>query len=125
MSSSDISNGIATSRAFVVDTEAGVLTVEGDINLATEQIDFLLVPEPRYPSLMHLWTKLRVSGTMMDPTVRPDTLSLLSKGARALSALSIGPLGLLAPFVHLGANKNHPCNIQSVGQLGLNIPTNK
>jgi len=125
MSSSDISNGIATSRAFVVDTEAGVLTVEGDINLATEQIDFLLVPEPRYPSLMHLWTKLRVSGTMIDPTVRPDALALLSKGARALSALSIGPLGLLAPFVHLGANKNHPCNIQSVGQLGLNIPTNK
>jgi uncharacterized protein involved in outer membrane biogenesis len=118
----DISNGIATSRAFVVDTEAGLLTVEGDMNLATEQVDFLLVPEPRYPSLMHLWTKLRVSGTMMDPTVRPDALSLLSKGARALSALAIGPLGLLAPFVHLGAHKTHPCDVQSIGQLGLNLP---
>jgi hypothetical protein len=71
---------------------------------------------------MHLWTKLRVSGTIMDPRVRPDTLSLLSKGARALSALAIGPLGLLAPFVHLGAHKTHPCDVQSIGQLGLSIP---
>ncbi len=38
-------------------------------------------PEPRYPSLMHLWTKLRVSGMITDPKVQPDALSLLSKGA--------------------------------------------
>ena len=93
------------------DTEAGVLTGEGDINLATEQVNFLLVPEPRYPSLMNFWTKLRVSGPIMDPKVRPDTLSLLTKGAKALSALVIGPLGLLAPFVNLGAYKAHPCNV--------------
>ena len=112
----DINHGLAASRAFVFDTEAGVLTGEGDINLATEQIDFLLVPEPRLPSLMDFWTKLRVSGPIMDPKVRPDALSLLSKGARALSALVIGPLGLLAPFVNLGAYKPHPCNLHGIGQ---------
>jgi uncharacterized protein involved in outer membrane biogenesis len=112
----DVKNGMATSRAFVFDTEAGVLTGEGDINLDTEQVNFLLVPEPRYPSLMNFWTKLRVSGTVMDPRVRPDTLSLLSKGARALSALVVGPLGLLAPFVNLGAHKAHPCDIHSLGK---------
>ncbi len=112
----DFSSGIATSRAFVFDTEAGVLTGEGDINLATEQVNFLLVPEPRFPSLMDFWTKLRVSGPIMDPKVRPDTLSLLSKGAKALSALVVGPLGLLAPFVNLGAYKAHPCNVHGIGK---------
>jgi uncharacterized protein involved in outer membrane biogenesis len=112
----DINEGIATSRAFVFDTEAGVLTGEGDINLSTEQVDFLLVPEPRYPSLTDFWTKLRVRGTILDPKVRPDTLSLLTKGAKALGALVLGPVGLLAPFVNLGANKAHPCDIQSVGK---------
>jgi uncharacterized protein involved in outer membrane biogenesis len=112
----DISKGTATSRAFVFDTEAGVLTGEGDINLATEQVNFLLVPEPRYPSLMNFWTKLRVSGKLMDPKVRPDTLSLLTKGAKALGALLVGPLGLLAPFVNLGAYKAHPCNVESIGK---------
>ncbi len=111
----DVKNGIATSRAFVFDTEAGVLAGEGDINLDTEQVNFLLVPEPRHISL-NFWTKLRVSGPMMDPRVRPDTVSLLTKGARALSALVIGPLGLLAPFVSLGAHKAHPCNIHGIGK---------
>ena len=50
----------------------------------------------------------------MAPKVRPDTVSLLTKGAKALSALAVGPLGLLAPFVHLGANKNHSCDVPSL-----------
>ncbi len=31
-------------------------------------------------------------------------------------------LGLLAPFVHLGANDAHICDVQSIGQLGLKSP---
>jgi hypothetical protein len=58
----------------------------------------------------------------MDPKVRPDTLSLVTKGAKFLSTLAVGPIGLLAPFVHLGAHKKHPCDIQGNGQLGLKIP---
>jgi hypothetical protein len=117
----DIKDGVATSRAFVFNTRAGILTGEGEINLDTEQINFLLVPTPEYPGLS-LSTKLRVSGKIIDAKVRPDKLGLLTKGARALSALVIGPLGLLAPFVHLGAHQAHPCNIQSIGQLGLQSP---
>jgi uncharacterized protein involved in outer membrane biogenesis len=118
----DIKNGVATSQAFVFDTQMGVLSAEGDINLGTEQINFLLVPEPKNPGLSSLSTKLRVSGTLMDPKVRPDTLSLVTKGAKFLSTLAVGPIGLLAPFVHLGAHKKHPCDIQSIGQLGLQSP---
>jgi uncharacterized protein involved in outer membrane biogenesis len=117
----DFSSGIATSQAFVFDTRAGILTGEGEINLDTEQINFLLVPKPAYPSLSFS-TNLRVSGSIMDPRVRPDKLALLEKGALALSSLVVGPLGLLAPFIHLGANQAHPCNIQSIGQLGLKSP---
>jgi len=48
--------------------------------------------------------------------IKMDKLSLLSKGARALSALVVGPLGLLAPFVSLGAYKAHPCSVHSIGK---------
>jgi hypothetical protein len=82
------------------------------------------VPKPVYPSL-GLSTQLRVEGTITDAKVRPDKLALLKKGARALSSLAIGPLGLLAPFVNLGAHKKHPCEIQSIGQLGLQSPAPK
>jgi hypothetical protein len=80
------------------------------------------VPKPKHPSLS-LSTKLWVSGTVMDPKVSPDKVSLLTKGAEFLSTLAIGPLGLLAPFVHLGAYKNHPCDIQGIGQHDKKIPT--
>ncbi|MGW8186980.1 MAG: hypothetical protein ACWGNK_06930, partial [Desulfobacterales bacterium] len=118
----DIKSGVATSRAFVFNTRAGILFGEGEINLGTERVDFLLVPKPKHPGLLELSTKLRVSGTILDAKVNPDKLALLAKGARALSSLAIGPVGLLAPFVSLGAHEKHPCDIQSIGQLGLQSP---
>ena len=120
----DIKSGVAASRAFVFNTRAGILAGKGEINLGTEQINFLLVPTPVKTELS-LSTKLRVRGTMMDPRVSPDKLALLEKGASTLSTLAIGPLGLLAPFAHLGAHNAHPCNIESIGQLGLQNPAAK
>ena len=119
----DIKKGVATSKAFVFNTQIGVLTAEGDINLGTEQVKFLLDPKPKDFSLVNLSTKLRVTGTLLHPKVRPDPLSLATKGAKFLGHLALGPLGLLAPFVHLGAHKKHPCDIQSIGQLGLKVST--
>jgi uncharacterized protein involved in outer membrane biogenesis len=120
----DIQEGVAASQAFVFDTGAGVLTGDGEINLDTEKINFLLVPKPARPDFRIL-TNLRVSGSVLEPSVGVDKASALTRGARALSALVVGPLGLLAPFIHLGANKSHPCDVPSIGQLGLNIPTEK
>jgi hypothetical protein len=117
----NIKAGVATSQAFIFDTQAGILAGEGNINLGTEKINFLLVPKPAHPDFSFL-TNLRVSGTVMEPHVGVDKASALTRGARALGTLVAGPLGLLAPFVHLGANKSHPCDVPSIGQLGLNTP---
>jgi hypothetical protein len=54
------------------------------------------------------------SGSIMAPHVGTDNASALNKGARALSSLVVGPLGLLAPFIHLEADKNHPCDVSSI-----------
>jgi uncharacterized protein involved in outer membrane biogenesis len=121
----DIKKGVATSTAFVFDTQIGILSALGDINLGTEQVNFLLNPRPKDFSLVSLSTKLRVSGTLMDPKVRPDTLSLAKKGAEMLSALALGPIGLLAPFIKLGAHNKHPCEVKHLGELGLSAPAEK
>ena len=118
----DIKNGDAISNAFVFDTQVGILSAEGDINLGTERVNFLLNPQPKDFSLVNLSTKLRVSGTLLNPKVRPDMVSLATKGAKALSTLALGPIGLLAPFVHLGAHNKHPCEVKSLGELGLSVP---
>jgi uncharacterized protein involved in outer membrane biogenesis len=121
----DITSGIATSQAFVFDTKIAILTAEGDINLDTEQVNFLLTPKPKRFSLTSLDTKLRVRGSLQRPKVRPDYASLAEKGAWALSSLVIGPFGLLAPFVSLGAHQKHPCDVQSVGKGDQSVPVKK
>jgi uncharacterized protein involved in outer membrane biogenesis len=120
----DINKGIADSRAFVFNTRAGILEGEGEINLGTEKVNFVLVPKPTSPSLSFA-TKLRVTGTILDAKVRPDKLALVKEGSKLLSTLVIGPLGLLAPFVRLGAHKKHPCAVKSLGELGLSVPAKK
>ena len=91
---------------------------KGDINLDTEKINYLLVPTPDHPDLSYM-TNLRVTGTLMEPEVEPDKASVALRGSTALSALVIGPLGLLAPFVRLGAKNEHACDVESIGELGL------
>ena len=110
----DIQQGVATSKAFLFDTRIGYLKGKGSINLATDQIDFLLSPHPKDASLFSLKTKLRISGSISDPRVRPDAKSLAIKGSKALSTLVLGPAGLLAPFVSLGARKEHSCDMQAL-----------
>ena len=110
----DIRQGIATAEAFAVETEVAVLTGTGMIDLPNERLDFSLLPTPKDPSVLSLATELRVSGSLTDPVVRPDTLALAKKGAKLLSTLAIGPVGLLTPFVTLGARDKHPCDVKGL-----------
>jgi uncharacterized protein involved in outer membrane biogenesis len=103
--------GIATSDAFLFNTQLALLKGDGEINLATEQLDFVLSPKPKDKSLFSLATKLRVDGSILDPRVRPDMASVATKGVKALSSLVLGPAGLLVPFMSAGARHQHPCDV--------------
>jgi uncharacterized protein involved in outer membrane biogenesis len=110
----DTKKGLATSQAFVFDTAIQILTADGDINLETEKVNFLLIPKPKEPGLLNIATKLRISGTIQQPKVRPDMASLARKGVRSPGTLALGALKLLAPFVKLGAHQKHPCDIEKI-----------
>ena len=106
--------GIATSDAFLFDTQVGILKGDGEINLATEQLNFFLSPKPKDSSLFTLATKLHITGSILAPKVRPDSRAVAKKGVKALSALVLGPAGLLVPFMKAGAHDQHPCDIQEL-----------
>jgi uncharacterized protein involved in outer membrane biogenesis len=104
-------DGVGTSDAFLFDTQLAILKGDGEINLATEQLDFVLSPKPKDRSLFSLATKLRVDGSILDPRVRPDMTSVATKGVKALSSLVLGPAGMLVPFMSAGARHQHPCDV--------------
>jgi len=118
----DIDHGVATSQAFVLVTKAGIIKAEGQINIAAGQINFLLKPKPRRPTLVSLATDLRVTGSVTAPKVQPDTRALAEKGVKLISTLAIGPLGVLAPFANLGAWDGHPCDIRAIDDKLLTTP---
>lgn len=108
----DIKNGIATIQAFVLETTDTIARATGEIDLSEEQLNLWLTAEPKNPTLFTFPPRLHVTGSTSNPQVRVDKTSAAKRGATALSALVVGPLGLLAPFVSLGAFDKHPCDIK-------------
>ena len=114
----DIKDGIATIQAFVLETTDTIARVTGEIDLPGERLNLLLAAEPKSLTLLTFPPKLRVTGSTSKPHVSVDKASAAKRAATALSALVVGPLGLLAPFVSLGAAEKHPCDVKQYDTAG-------
>ena len=78
--SADIDNGVATTRDLAIAAQGLRVSGTGSANLATQALDLeLSVDTPAVGALAALKVPLKVSGTMSDPTVRPD-IEALAKG---------------------------------------------
>ena len=109
-----IAQGIATSKTFLLDTHLGHYKAEGHTNFGTEKINFLLIPKPKKLTLVSLSTKLRVTGSINHPEVRPTVGGVLETAAEDIFTFTLGRIGLLIPFARLGAQKKHPCDMQKL-----------
>jgi uncharacterized protein involved in outer membrane biogenesis len=109
-----IAKGIATSKTFLLDTHLGHYKAEGHINFGTEKINFLLIPKPKKLTLVSLSTKLRVTGSISHPEVRPTVGGLIETAAEDIFTFTLGRIGLLIPFARLGAANKHPCDMQKL-----------
>lgn len=104
--------GIATTDALVVDT--GLMTVrgEGTIDLKQERLALLLKPTPKDAGLVRLAVPVRIGGTFLHPTYRPDAAAVAKGLAGAIVGTAINPLGALVPLVTdsgSSASAGNPC----------------
>jgi hypothetical protein len=107
----DIKDGLATSRALIVDTGRMTVNGEGTINLGNEELKMMFNPHPKDAALISLAMPIRVGGTLGSPSFSPDAAAaaLGVAGAVAGTAL-LGPLGILAPLVSGGQRgSDNPC----------------
>ena len=104
-----VKNGLMQTRTFVVDTEEAVITGDGTINLANEQMDLTLNPKTKGLRIFSLRSPLHVRGSFSKPDVSVDkgVLALKAGGAVALGLVA-APAALL-PLVNSGPGQESGC----------------
>lgn len=107
-----VKNGVATPSPFVIDASDSVLSVEGTIDLGKERLDLKARAEPRDASPFTLRTPVNITGTFLDPKVRPQPGPLAGRAGSALLLGAINPLLALIPFVDPGGDPEGGCQPQ-------------
>ena len=94
----DIKQGLATSKAMVVDTEAFTVAGGGTVNLKNEQLNLNFDTETRETSIASLAVPFNVTGTLKSPSVAPDPLGT-ALGVAKTAGMVINPVAGLGVLI--------------------------
>ena len=108
-------DGKARSTALVIDGKHAVIGGGGAIELASGNIDFVLLPTAKNATLAPLVTPVHLAGTITDPKLVGDAASLLGSTTHLLLGI-VNPLSLATPVLHPGLKGGEPCRNPSVVQ---------
>ncbi|MGO4467838.1 AsmA family protein [Pseudoduganella sp. RAF53_2] len=105
-----VEKGVAQTRTLIMDTEDAVVHVNGNVNLASEDIDLTLKPDSKGLRIVSLRSPIYVKGTLKHPDVSIDkgVLAMRAGGAIALATLA-APVAALAPLISGGSEKDNNC----------------
>ncbi len=103
----EIRQGIATSRAFLVDSEYSTLFGKGNINLANERIAFLLSPKPKSVTL-NVAVPVKVGGTLAHPDYTLEKMEAARKALGVIGLFAFPPAALIG-LGELGTGDQNPC----------------
>jgi uncharacterized protein involved in outer membrane biogenesis len=110
----DVNNGLMQTRSFIIDTDAAIIDVSGNINLAQEQLDLTINPNSKGLRVLSLRAPLYVRGSFNEPSVSIDkeVLAMKAGGAIALAVLApvaLAPIAALIPLINAGPGEDSDC----------------
>jgi AsmA family protein len=105
----DVVDGVMSTDSLVFDTTDTIIIGEGSIDLGDETLDLLLRPRPKDRSILTLRSPLRLSGSFVSPTFRPDLAALGLRGAVALTLASVAPPAWLLATIETGPGEDSDC----------------
>ncbi len=106
----NVTNGLATAKTLVVDTDVVLAKGTGSINLGAETLNLRIDGDSKKPRLLRLWAPIIVRGPLTAPQVGVDTGSLIAQGgAVGVLAAVVAPIAALFAFVDPGLAKDANC----------------
>lgn len=103
----DLADGIMRSQTLLADTKRVTVAGEAVVNWQNEQIDGLFKPQPKDPTLFHLGTPIKISGTLAYPKIGSAQSGIVSLGKWAIGLTS--PAALIVVFGNVGTSEKNPC----------------
>ena len=106
----EVTDGVLTSTAIVVDTIDSKITADARVDLGAETYQAKVLAHPKDPSLLSARAPVTVTGTFKSANVGIEPGPLAVKGglAVALGAL-LTPLAAILPFIETGAAEDANC----------------
>jgi uncharacterized protein involved in outer membrane biogenesis len=105
-----VTNGIARSRTFVIDTETVLIGGGGTVNLRNETMDLNIQGEPKEIRLIRVAAPISIEGRLRQPRVGVEAEDALDQGGlSALLATLVAPIAAILPFVDAGLAEDANC----------------
>lgn len=105
-----VENGTMQTRAFVIDTQDATIYVNGQINLAKEQLALEIRPDSKGMRLISLRSPLYVKGSFKHPDVGVDKGVLAAKAGGAIALGVLAPVAsALIPLINVGPGEKSEC----------------
>ncbi len=100
-------NGLFSTRMFVMDTEDAIIVVNGTVNFANEKLDLKVKPSSKGLRIISLRSPLYVKGTLKNPDVGVEAGPLILRGGGAVAlAVFAAPAAALIPLIATGKEEN-------------------
>lgn len=114
-----VKNGLMQTRAFILETEDAIITLDGTISLKEERLDLDIRPENKTLRIFTFRSPLYARGTFKNPDVGVQAVPV---AARAGAAVALGvvatPLAALVPLLNMGTEDSNQCSALRGGKGG-------
>ncbi len=98
----EVTKGLMHARSFIIDTEAALLDVTGDIDLAQERLDLTIKPGSKGVRVFSLRAPLYVKGSFKDPDISVDKGVMALKAGGAIALAVLAPVTAVLPLINAG-----------------------
>jgi len=105
-----VSDGVATARTLVIDTDVVLAQGSGTIDLGAEKLNLKIDGETKKPRLLRVWAPITITGPLASPDLGVDVSAVATQGGvvGALATL-VSPIAALLGFIDPGLAEDADC----------------